>query len=124
MKFLGINALIVIILLILTSWIFWCTKSTFVCNEKECYVINYDMFDLPISKKTIIPDNIQEFKAVKYRYLGGKNLNNQYFIVLYLNDSKYKIPKSYGSDYAGAKSMADYLQQALTNKPLDINVEI
>ena len=79
---------------------------------------------MQISKKTISPDNITGVECVNYKRYGGRGgSSDEYFIVLLLNNSKYKIPKSFGSDYNNAESMTTYIQNTLTIKPLNINID-
>ena len=122
MKFFRINAWIIIIVLILVTWFFWCTKTVFVCDKANCHITNYNMFNAHISKKIISPDNILGVECINYKRYGSKGSYDEYFIVLLLNNSMYKIPKSFGSDYNSAKSMATYIQKALTINPSNINI--
>ncbi len=124
MKFSRINVFLVLVLLILITWFFWCTKSTFICNENECHILNFNMFNVQISKKSIVPDNIIGFGYLNYERYGGRGGSDNYYVVIYLNNSNiYKVPKSFGYDCNSAKSMAIYLEDAIKKKPLDINID-
>ena len=120
MKFLGINAYIVILFLIAISWFLWITNSEFVCNDSECYVSNKNMFNIQVSNKTFKPEDIIGFDYVK---LQGRRINRHHLLIILKNSKTYQIPKNFGNDESSVKFMSEYLQTQLQNKPLNIYEE-
>lgn len=120
MKVFGINIGIILALILVITWTFWCTSSQIVCNSNECVISNFNMVNLKISEKKLLPEKILGFDCVNYRHYATKASYDDYHIVVFSDKSKYKIPKSFGNNVDNAQKQVDMLQRQFETKPLKL----
>lgn len=89
----------------LIIFFFMTYTSQFVCNKNECYIKQYNIYGIPLDKKTINISDIDHFYCNSdYSFWGGSYHKNRYYI--YSVDKK-RNDKQFFTNYIVGESLAN-----------------